>query len=438
MSLAPGKANTATLGLSAGVGETDNVLRSSSNKRSQTLAVTALDVALSHHKPRLTAEATGSFEDLYYVQNAFGNQIVGSFSGNADIGLVPRRLDWVINEAYGQNLLNPLEPATSSNLQNINVVSTGPDLLFHPGGESNFLQLGARYARSDYQAVPFGGHQGIGMLVLGHDLSRTSSLALNITEQKMYFNNTDLNQNYTLRKAYGSYLVQGVRTAIEIQAGAVQTNDLSTRTSTWTTRPIAQIRLTRRLSPTMTLSMQGGRQVTDVADSFASLQGGAAGRIVVAPTYGTTSSYVDTYGSLGWDFALNRTSIGASASWQRSSYDLVPLFDTKIEDYTLGIRRRLTPRLGASVTGTLSKIDYYVAQLRRTAPTVDVNLQWRASRKVRLAIQYQYSEQESSQFLETLTRSGYFNLLSPSGIYSTNTYSANSVFLMLTYVPIVE
>jgi len=430
--------NATDLGLSAGLGETDNVLLAPGAKESETLATAGVDVDLSRNEPRLNASAIGNFEDLYYLENAFGNELIGSFSGAANVGVVPNRLNWAIDESFGQNQLNPLEPTVSTNLQNVNIFSTGPDLLLHPGGQSNFLELGGRYARADYGSIPFSGYQGIGLFALGHDLSQTSALAVHVTDQQMYFYNTTLNQNYTLRKAYGSYTVQGARTSIELDAGAGQVDDIPGSSSEWSTRPIAQIKLTRQLSPTMSLYLQVGRQVTDPADSFATLQNGAGGAIVIAPVYETTSSYLGTFGSLGWTFTLHRTSISATASWARSSYDASSIFDTTIQDYEVLAQRRLTQRLALQVTGMLAKTNYYQAQYESDQRTANVALQWTLGPRLFAAFQYQYTSQGTSGLFQELTRVGYFNLISTSSVYLSDTYAANSVFITLTYVPIAE
>lgn len=436
--LAAGRTNSTSLSLSAGMGETDNVRFNSNVKQSQTLATAGLDVALSRHKPRLDAAVIGDFQDFYYVQGAFGNNFTGRLDGNANVGLIPNRLDWVIDEDFGQSQINPVVPTVPTNLQNVNVVTTGPDLLFHPGGMRNFLQLGVRYGRSDYGTSQFDGTDEIGLFALGHRPSQASALAVHVTYQKMRFDNTIINRGYTLRKAYGSYEVQGARTRVALYAGAAQVNDIPLRSSEWKTRPIGKVILSRQISPTMTLVLQGERQVTDAADSFSGLQSGAASAIRVAPVYGTTASYVSTGGSAGWTFALNRTSIGASASWEQSAYDLSSALDTRMGEYELRFGRQLTPYLTLQLAGIYSKTDYYHSNFQNDRRSANLALQWALGRKLHATLQYQYTSQGTTGVASELTRSGYFNLVSLSRVYVTDAYSANSVFLTLTYVPISQ
>lgn len=428
-----GAANTTTLALWAGIGEMDNVLLASSAKQSQTVATAGLNVTLSRRRPRLNTNIRGNFQDLYYVQNAFSNQLTGRFDGDATVGLVQNRLNWVIDESYGQGQLNPVAPLVPTNLQNVNVVSTGPDLLLHPGGRTNFLQLGARYGRTDFETSPFSGHQELGLVALGRELSGASTLALHAEVEKLRFSNNVLNTDYTLRRAYASYGVHGARTEIELNAGAVQTNDVGRQ---WSTRPFGTIAITRELSPRMTISLEGGREVTNITGSFANLQSGAAESIVVAPVYGTTRSYARTYGLGTWGFALNRTSISASARWEQDSYESTNILNTRIGDYQLRLERALTPALQVAVSGTLRKTDYYRAQFETDLRTLNVTLAFRPAQKLQISLEYQYTSQGTSGVVSVLTRSGYFNLLTTTPVYVTDSYSANAVFLKFTYLPL--
>jgi hypothetical protein len=432
-SLAAGKTNTTTLGLSAGVGETDNVLLTSGTKQSQTLATAGLDFSLSRHGPRLNTAAAGDFEDVYYLQSAFGNQLLGRFDGDATVGIVPDRINWTVDENFGQSIINPVAPTVPTNLGNINVFSTGPDFILHPGGEANFVQLGARYGRSDFQRAAFDGYQELGLFAIGRALSSLSTLSLHANVEKLRFSDTALNPDYTFRRAYASYVVQGARTGITIEAGAAQVDDVTRR---WTTRPIGQITLQRLLSPHMSLTLQGGRQVTDINDSFAGLQSGAAGAIVVAPAYGSTGSYVRTFGTASWSFAFNRTSLGASASWERNSYDVSQLLDTRSGDYEVSLGRQLAPHLAVRVTGALTKSDYYNTGFESEYRTVNVAFQLQAAPKVRVSLSYQHTSQGTSGVATVLTRSGYFNLFTVSSLYVTDAYSANAAFLTVTYLPL--
>ncbi|MGH8227313.1 MAG: hypothetical protein ACREU3_05330 [Steroidobacteraceae bacterium] len=430
--LATGRTNETTLGLTAGIGETDNVFLDSSGSQSQTLATAGLDLVVTRHAPRLNTAMVGDFQDFYYAQGAYGNQLVGRFDGDGTFGIVPGRLNWAVDESFGQNQVDPTSPTVPTNLENVNVISTGPDLQLHPGSPANILELGARYARSDYQKSPFDGYQELGLLTLGRDLSQASTIELSVTDGAMYFRNMVANHDYTLRAANLSYSVRGARTQIVAEAGVAQANDAG---NSWTTRPVGELTLSRRLTPTLTLQLSGGRQITNAADEFSSLQSGAARNIVVGPVYGTTGSYARTFGSAGLSFDFNRTSFGASASWEQDSYDAAPLLDARLSDYELRAERRLAPRLSVVLSGVLSKANYNSASFEDDQRSVDVAMAYQTAPHLQLALEYRYTSQQSGGLSSILTRGGYFNPSNPASLYANDSYATNIVFLTLTYRP---
>ena len=124
----PAEAQIWSLGADAGLGETDNVTLASSDKVSQTMAIADVDFAVLEQSRLFNVNLKGDFSDYDYLQHAYGNELIGRFDGVAKMALVPDRLTWVLQEDFGQSLLDPYTPQTPSNRQNVNYVSTGPDV----------------------------------------------------------------------------------------------------------------------------------------------------------------------------------------------------------------------------------------------------------------------------------------------------------------------
>ena len=159
----PAGAQIWTLGADVGLGETDNVTLASSNKTTQTMATADVDFAVLEQSRLFNVNAKGDFSDYDYLQHAYGNELIGRFDGLAKMALVPDRLTWVLQEDFGQSLLDPYTPQTPSNRQNVNYVSTGPDVDLRLGG-TGFVDLSVRYADAYYQYSPFDGNRVFGSL----------------------------------------------------------------------------------------------------------------------------------------------------------------------------------------------------------------------------------------------------------------------------------
>ncbi len=161
LSLIPAvQAETLTYGVDAGVGETDNVTMVHGGKVSQTMAVADADFDYHEQSSRLNVDAKGNFTFLDYLQNAYHDELLGRFDGNANLALIPEKLTWMLQDNFGKMAIDPFTPVTPTNIENVNYVSTGPDLALRFGGLS-FLNISARVSRVQYQTSPFSSDQGL-------------------------------------------------------------------------------------------------------------------------------------------------------------------------------------------------------------------------------------------------------------------------------------
>jgi hypothetical protein len=415
--LGPVPAELTRFGLSAGVGETDNVALASTHPKSQTIAALDTDFDIRRSGSRLDASAIGNFTDLDYLQNAYSNQVLGRFDGLATAKLWSDRLKWVAADDFGEAQQDPFAAITPANVERINVFSTGPDLTLHPS-YATFINLDARYSRNTYQVSPFDGHNLTGSVEFGHRISPLSSLGVVVEAEALRFDNTVLNTNYDRRQAYGRYRIQGARTSIEAQLGATQANDVG---SSWKTSPLARLELTRRISPFSLVTLAGGREYTDAGGSFSSLRPGAAGGIVVAPVSQSSSNFLRNYGSAGWSFSRLRTTLGLTASWERDSYDRQSTLDTTREALGVSLGRSLTPRLSVSVTGNVDRYDYLNQGFKDEFGTLGAGLVYRPGRWLVVSVQYEHSFRRPSGTGTLLT--------------GNSGYDENRAFIMIGYRP---
>jgi hypothetical protein len=312
-------ADTTNIFVTAGMGETDNVGLAATGAESQTLANVGVMVDIERNDPLLQGSVKGDVSYIDYLEHAFPGQVVGRLDGNGSFALVPDNIKWVLQEAYGTAQVDPLAPVDRNNVQSVNVLSTGPDFIMRPS-DSVFLRLGARYALVDYETSPFNSHQVLGMAAIGDDLSVASSISLNADISQIRFQDTFVNPDYDRRKFYVRYETRGSRTSLSLDLGVAQVDD----TGPWISALLAQLTLARDLTPFQSVTLSGGRQFTDSSDAFQGLTSGAAAAAVIAPGIGSAGNYLDTYGSLGWQFKEDRTTISASGRWERDTYTIEP------------------------------------------------------------------------------------------------------------------
>jgi hypothetical protein len=434
-----------TYGVDAGLGETDNVTFAHDNKVTQTMATVDADFDVKHRSRRLDVDAKGDFSYFDYLQSAFGSQLVGRFDGVAHVALIPQRLTWVFQDDFGQASVDPFVPTTPGNLENINYFSTGPDLHLRLGG-TGFFDLGARYARAQYATSPFNSNRYLGTVGAGLQLSARSSVSLNGAFERVMFENTLVNGDFDRSSAYARYEIQGARTGLSVELGATKiTQDGSSgrnvigqdpnglpityvvtipQSASSTTGPLARIALTRRLSTAASLTLSGGRELTDGGSSFSGIQAGAIGVVGTASSLLTSSSYTSDFASVGWDYKRNRTTVRVSGRWERDVYPGQPQLDLTRGGVEFLVGRKLTRALTLQAVGRYGKNNYVnatPATLQGGSPKFDDvliagALVWRHGRSVELKLRAEHSERTNSTVVD-------------------NSYGENRVFLTIGYRP---
>jgi len=415
------RAPVLSYGVDAGIGESDNVTLAPTDKISQTIATTDVDFAVKEQTRLLDVDAKGDFSYLDYLQNAYNSQLLGRFDGVGNVAIVPDRLTWVVRDDFGQTVIDPYTAVTPNNLENINYVSTGPDLSMRLGGV-NFINLSARYARAQYETSPYNSNRALGSVAVGRDVSAGASVSLNADFERVMFENTVVNTDFDRTSGFGRYELHGARTDFEGDLGATTINQAGSSTN----GALAKVLLSRKLSAAAKLTLTAGRELTDASTSFGTPQSGSigiiGGIIGTAPAALTSDNYTSNYASIGWQYLRNRTMIALSARWEKDTYAGQPLLDVSRPGADFNIQRQLTRALSAQLLGRFYRTDYPNALVASTTASskyddwlVGGALTWRHGRGLEIRLRYDHN----------------------SHVVSTGSsgYGENRVFLTIGYRP---
>lgn len=150
-----------------------------------------------------------------YSKKTIADRTLVTLNSNLTWLIVPEGLSWVMEDYYGQISRNILAANSPSNLQNVNVISTGPDgsLRINP---INFLTASLRAGKYNAeQVLPTDPNQDsnryYGMLGWRHTASATTNLYLNYDSMRRVFQDSTINTDYDLRNIY--FRVESRRTA---------------------------------------------------------------------------------------------------------------------------------------------------------------------------------------------------------------------------------
>jgi hypothetical protein len=413
----PGPQQRLSYGGDVGVGETDNVTLASTDKTSQTLAVADANLDVLEQRRLFSVDAKGDFSYLDFAQGAYGPELVGRFDGVGKVSLVPEKVTWVVQEDFGQAQIDPFAAATPTNQQNINYLSTGPDLTLRLGS-LGFLDASARYSRTNYQDSPFDSAGLSGSVSVGRYISAGESLALDGSVDRALFDNTALNADFTRSNLYGDYELKGARTQLIIDLGITRLSQTGESFTPGLTQPIqdavsltgpfAKLKLSRRLSPATKLTLTAGRSLTDAGNSFGGLQSGAVSTIGTVSTLGssaavstapapqTSSNYTLTYASLNLDYEFHRTTIGLSGQWERDSYDGQPALDLQRAIAQASVTRVFSPRITAQLVASVYRTDYSHVDFAETNGLAGIVLTYKAPRGLLLRLRADHVSQIAS------------------------------------------
>jgi hypothetical protein len=375
-----------TYGIDAGVGETDNVTLAPTDKISQTIATVDADFTVNQRSRLFDVNATGNFSDLNYLQHAYGNEFLGRLDGVADAAIVPGHLVWVFRDDFGQAALDQYTPVTPNNIEDVNYLSTGPDLKLRFGG-INFVDISARYARAQYQTSPFNSNRLLASIAVGRDVSAGGSISLNANTERVMFDNTALNSDFERSSGFGRYEIHGARTDLVGELGGTVVSQSGASTEVLPTYlpqgtngaplivssqtggpgslsgPLAKLELDRKISPSAKLIFTAGRDLTDASSSFSNQTTGVTSINSVSPAASTSDNYRMTYATAGWQYKLNRTTLAVTARWEKDIYPALSTLD--VTDYGAGfnVERKLTRHFTAQLLGNWYKSDYPHAAL---------------------------------------------------------------------------
>jgi hypothetical protein len=333
---------------------------------------------------------------LNYLDDTYDDDVIGSFSGDMLIGIVPDTFEWVVSDTFGQATTQPLEPVTPENRENVNYFTTGPRLVFGHGWLKT--QLDARFSDVAYEVSTLDNQRLVGDIAFIHDISEASSISLNGHYDEVDYDEEINNTDFERKEGFLRYAVTAGRTKLSADAGFTEVGGDISKESEF----LGRLELTRRTSPASALSLTLGHDLSDAGQSFRELQDldGAEGTQPVQPT---SNPFVNNYGTLGWAFDRGRTGFGASVSHFDEAYDNSPGLDRKRDSFGVHARRNLTPSLQARAAIARSKEDLEQSSEEFSELYGTVQLQWSAGVHLSLDLQYEYFDGEGDGELRDYT-----------------------------------
>lgn len=374
----------------AGYGHSDNIRRTSADQISEDIGQLGLNFSLDQRGPRLQADLVGDVAYFHYFDDTYDSEVVGNFIGDARFGFIPQRFEWVVSDAYGQVLSDPFAPVTPDNRENVNVLTTGPDVFLGFGSQTQ-LRLGGRYTLTTYEDRPFDSDGVSGELSLIRLLSASSNISLNARAQTIEYDEAALDADYDQREAFVSYYAEGARTHLTFDVGYTEIDSDAGEAEDGL---LLRLDVARRLSGASTLTFAAGREFRNSASAFAAAQGAGVSLGTVQGIQ-TVIPFVNDYATLGWNFVRRRTGLSLSVNWVDQEYESNPIFNQTLRTVWVQIRRDLSARTSLSVDAMHTEADFDQPGGDYKDLAASLSLRWRWSSSTSIDFSYQYFDRES-------------------------------------------
>lgn len=377
----PGVAGAATAELSAdvGVGRTDNIARVSSGERSETIRSAGVEFALLQQTRRLSADVVGDLEWFDYARNTYDSELVANAAAALRVSLVEDRLNWTVDDTFGQTRRDLFTVETPANRENVNYFSTGPNLRFGLGGTLHFT-ANARYTLVDYEDSPFDSKRVGGMVGLENELSSGSTLGLQLDRERIEPRGAAVFADYDRSEAYVRYSATAARTTLAADAGASRVHQDSGNDS----GALLRLELSRKVGSLSTFSVKLGREFTDVGSAMR-LNTAAPLPTANLNTQSLTQSmdpYVSKYVDLVWRIVGRRTSLGFTAARFDESYLGRSTQDRRRTALGASATRDLTARLRATAGLRRTRYDFRNIIGDNSETSADLSLAWLIGRRL--------------------------------------------------------
>lgn len=378
-----------SVGVSAGIGRSDNITRTEVNKAAETIYIAGLDFAAFDETRRLSINAIGDLAYLGYQKKTYGNDVSGTLNGLLTLRLIPERFNWVVQESFGQVSTDAFAVVTPDMRENINFISTGPDIGLSLGSSTRAIMSG-RYSQEEYEKRPFDNYRYSTALGLSRDLSGASSVSLNVQAEKTNYDDSAA-IDFQRQEAFGRYTLKASRTAAKIELGYSKIKQPINNEQ----GALARIDLSRKITTASTLSVQVGRELTDSGTLFRFEQN--LGLIGLDSVYSaqSTSPLTSEYISGGWAFVRQRTGVNLAISRNNDSYYRAAFLDQTRTAAGLTVYRDLTSNVRWQIAGA-----YSTNELKNVAGdfnelAVSTNLDWQVGKFLSVILEVQHFDRSS-------------------------------------------
>jgi hypothetical protein len=402
--------------LEVGIGETDNITRANDTVLDPALddtiyrASVALDV--DHQSARSDVELRGLVAWMNYRDGPYESETLPALDATAIFRITDEALSWFATGNVGQQSVDPFQPVTPENRQDVTYLTTGPTLSI-PLSSRTALRVDAWYSDISYDSQPLDNHRTGAQLGIVRQINPRRSLSLNVRAENTAFDDEAVFPEIDRTDAFIAFDTEGSRNVITAELGFSRFKRLDVETD----EPLATIEWERQLSPATSLILNAGTQVSDASDSFRDVQGDSLDLGDVQNQQSVSAPFREEFAGASINYGTTRTTLDLGGRWGKEEYgdSVFAGSDRDVQQLSLNVSRQLGRGWMLAGFGRSERREYDQLDRRDEDTSVGASLTWQQLRTIGVELRFERFELDSTE----------------AGVEFTE----NRIYLGLRYIP---
>lgn len=165
-----------------------NIRRTTTNPENEWINSVIVGFTYTENTVDLTARARAQAQYRTYSHDTFGDEKLYLLDSSLLWTILPRRLSWVVEDAFSEVILDPTAASTPTNRAGANAFSTGPDAMFQIN-PVNALRLSARYGNVYVGNTGLDNNRYTGLVGWEYQSSAVTQWSLNVQHTTVDYEN---------------------------------------------------------------------------------------------------------------------------------------------------------------------------------------------------------------------------------------------------------
>ena len=375
-----------------GASRSDNIARTDDLEIEETAALAGLVLDVQHESPKVEASLVTDMEYRSYTDDTFDNEVTGSLNADLLVKFAPDVFSWVFQDQFGNLQTNPFQPDTAVNRENINRFATGPDLRIQMGSSTAF-ELGGRLYINQFEVSDIDNDVLNGRISFVRATSPNRSVSLNVTADRIEYDDTVLNSNYDRQSAYFGFESENSRGSLTVNLGYNELHDNGIVTD----GNVILFNLDREISPSMTINLSYDESLTDASDTLGRSQNPGQEFSDPQQTAGVSDSFENRRFTMGVDHNRNNNNFFVTLLYNEDEYVTVSTLDRD----SLGVRIGFSRLLGSSwrirLSGAFQRTDFLETGREDDDTVLSAGISKQLSRSVGINLDFTRFDRDSSE-----------------------------------------